>query len=136
MTVNYPTQKKKKKPTSPRKTIRPSDVPNQKIRAKPRPVRFEDGQIDKDLAFLSPDKPPRRNGPIKGSEAAKRCVKGGRPAISDAQKKAERDALYEDWADRVIAGKPIQQTGPLENRSLRQRVRQFRRRFGRATTIR
>jgi len=62
MTVNYPTQKKKKKPTSPRSPVRPADVPRRKTMAKPRPVRPEDGMIDKNIAYLKPKKlgrPPK-----------------------------------------------------------------------------
>jgi len=81
--------------------------------SKPRPVRFADGQIDKGIAFLSPDKPPRRNGPIKGSEAAKRCVMGGRPARSIED---QLDAASEAFMLKVIKGESFEYLGPTGKR--------------------
>jgi len=106
MPVNYPKQKKKKI-TPPRKPVRPADVPRRKTMAKPRPVRFEDGQIDKGIAFLSPDKPPRRKA------AAKRCVMGGRPARSIED---QLDAASEAFMLKVIKGESFEYLGPTGKR--------------------
>jgi len=106
MPVNYPTQKRKKKITPPRKPVRPADVPHRKTMSKPRPVRFEDGQIDKEIAFLSPDKPPRRNGPIKGSASAARCT-GRIPRTIEEQ----LDTASEEFMLRVLKGESFEYAG-------------------------
>ncbi len=112
MPVNYPKQKNKKI-TPPRKPVRPADVPRRKTMAKP-PIRFEDGQIDKNITFLNPEtKPKKRLGPVPGSPAALRCVKGGRPArsIEDLL-----DTASEEFMLKVLKGESFDYQGPTGKR--------------------
>jgi len=99
MPVNYPTQKKKKKPASPRKTIRPSDVPYRKTMAKPRPVRPEDGMIDKSIAYLNPKRTPAK--------------KLGRPAKTIEE---QLDEASEAFMLRVVKGESFEYRGPTGKR--------------------
>jgi len=99
MPVNYPTQKKKKKPASPRKTIRPADVPHRKTMAKPRPVRPEDGMIDPRIAYLNPKRTPAK--------------KLGRPAKTIEE---QLDEASEAFMLKVVTGASFEFKGPTGKR--------------------
>jgi len=75
---------------------RKSQTKRYKPRNQTRPVKPEDGNYQKPLSEVLP---------------TSRKKPGPKPK-TPAEKKAERDAVYESWADRVISGLKILQTGP------------------------